>query len=192
MSRKVPYLREGHHRPRKRRKTLRATILIAAALSVIATVALVEDARVAAQAGGAAQAGDPLQAAGAAPAAESASLQSAPTILGSEITWTPEVEFENALLVVVGRSAPRSVKQLTFGARDVLRLDVSRAGLTDGRYKYELFLYPPSAGRSSAATQRVTVRSGVFLVRGGLPIAPRDLDQPRPSTPAPPRGGGRP
>ena len=188
MSGKVPYPREGHHRPRKRRKTLRATILIAAALSVIATVALVEDARVAAQAGGVAPAGGAPQ---ATPAVESARPQSAPTMLGTEITWTPEVEFENALLVVVGRSEARTVKQFTFGAREVLRLDVSRAGLTDGRYKYELFLYPPASGRSSTP-QRVTVRSGVFMIRGGFPITPRDLDQARPQTPAPPRGGGRP
>ena len=183
MTRKVPYPREGHHRPRKRRRTLRATILIAAALSVVGTVALVEDAHVAAQdvapqASGAPQAG----------AAAQAVDQSAPSFLGTDITWTADTAFENALLVVVGRTAPRSVKQFTFGAREALRLDVSRAGLTDGRYKYELLLYPPASGGSS---ERVTVRSGVFLVRDGFPVSPRDLDQP-PQTQAPPRGGGKP
>jgi hypothetical protein len=174
MTQRVPYPRDGHHHPRKRSVALRAALLIGASLLVMATAAFVEDARVAAQARGGEQ-----------------EVESAPTILGSEITWTPEVEFENALLVVVGRGEPRTVKQFTFGARDVLRVDVSRAGLNDGRYKYELFLYPPASGRSGAATQRVTIRSGVFLVRGGFPVAPKDLDAPR-QPQAPPRGGGLP
>jgi len=170
MTQRVPYPRDHH--PRKRSVALRAALLIGASLLVMATAAFVGDTRVAAQARGGEQ-------------------ESAPTILGSEITWTPEIEFENALLVVAGRGEPRTVKQFTFGARDVLRVDVSRAGLTDGRYKYELFLYPPASGRSGSATQRVTIRSGVFLVRGGFPVAPKDLDAPR-QPQAPPRGGGLP
>jgi hypothetical protein len=167
--------------------TLRATILIAAALSVVATVALVEDTHVAAQ-DVAAQAGSAPQAGAAAQAVD----PSAPSILGTEISWNADVEFETALLVVVGRSGSRTVKQFTFGAREALRVDVSRAGLTDGRYKYELLLYPPARSGSSAPAQRVSVRSGVFLVRDGFPISPRELEQLRPETQAPPRGGGRP
>jgi len=174
MSREVPYPRDGHLQPRKRSVALRATFLILASLSVVAIVSFVQGARLSAQGRGNEQA-----------------LESAPTILGSEITWTPEIEFENALLVVVGRDEPRTVKQFTFGARDVLRVDVSRAALTDGRYKYELMLYPPAAGRAGAAPQRVKVRSGVFLVRGGFPVAPKDLDSPRQPNAAP-RGGGLP
>jgi hypothetical protein len=143
-------------------------IVLAAAL-VIATVAVVEDAGVAAQAG------------------NPGGARSAPTIVGTEISWNADIEYESALLVVVGRSENRTVKQITFGARDALRVDVARQGLTDGRYKYELLLYPPS--NRAGGNQRVSVRSGVFFIRGGLPSTPEDLEQ-RSRADAPPRRSG--
>lgn len=143
-------------------------ILLAAAWAVIATVAAVVDAGVAAQGGN----GGP---------------RSAPAIVGSELSWTADIEFESALLVVVGRGENKTVKQITFNSRDALRMDVSRQGLGDGRYKYELFLYPPS---NRGGNQRVSVRSGAFFVRGGLPSNPEDLDQRPPRTDNPRRGGG--
>jgi hypothetical protein len=148
----------------------RRRLVLAAIWAVFATVAVVEDASVAAQAG------------------NSGGARSAPAIVGSEISWSADIEFESALLIVVGRSETKTVKQITFGPRDALRLDVSRHELADGRYKYELFLYPPS--NLPATNARTTVRSGVFFVRGGLPMTPEDLDRQRPRTDDAPRRGG--
>lgn len=114
-------------------------------------------------------------------------LRPAPAIVGSEMSWTADIEFESALLVIVGRAENKTVKQITFNSRDALRMDVSRQGLADGRYKYELFLYPPS---NRGGNQQVSVRSGAFFVRGGLPSNPEDLDQRPPRTDNPRRGGG--
>ena len=143
-------------------------ILIAATLAVIMAAAVVGQARVGGQAG------------------NSNGLRQLPAITGTAITWATDVEFESALLVVVGRSQTNSLTHRTFGRREAIGLDVARPALADGRYKYELFLYSlPSPsdrrapeeidgarGQAPPKSQKVDVRSGVFLVRDGLPVLP--------------------
>lgn len=161
------------------------TILIAATLAVIMAAAVVGQARVGGQ------------------ASDSNGPPQPPAITGTAITWGTDVEFESALLVVVGRSQTNSLTQRTFGRRDAIALDVARPALPDGRYKYELFLYSlPSQsergapegvdgarGQAPPKSQKVIVRSGVFLVRDGLPVLPEDLEKQRPTEGARKHGG---
>ena len=160
-------------------------ILIAATLAIIMAAAVVSQARVGGQAG------------------DSNGPRQLPAITGTAITWGADVEFESALLVVVGRSQTNSLTHRTFGRREAIhwmwhalrcRMAATSTNSSYTRSQASRSRRAPeevdgARGQAPPKSQKVNVRSGVFLVRDGLPILPEDLEKQRPTEGARERGG---